>query len=768
MNDLEGRFPLLDLVNNTVSSDDSYGLNDYNSYLRDLLREMKEEYESRRDVNGLEKAIQVNSVDFSPRDSARKHNTQMYELVESSNPALILRRGLSFFATFQFNRNYDPKKDQLKLEMTFGSNPQVAKGTLVVLPIKSNDSFKEDNTQWDVRLHSYNRSQVTVQVHIPVSVGIGIWKMKVISLLRSSDSQPVSSSKTYKCKENIYILFNPWNKDDAVYMQDDKLKREYVLNDVGKIYVGSFHYPTGRQWIFGQFKDSVLPACMFLLERSGLKYSARSNPIKVARAVSAMVNDLNDKGVVVGRWHEPYDDGVAPWKWTGSSAILEEYMKTEGVSVKYGQCWVFAGVCNTVCRALGLPCRPVSTFVSAHDSDATLTIDRLFNKDGEEISGGTNDSIWNFHVWNECWMARPDLPTGYGGWQIIDSTPQETSEGIYQLGPTSLVAVKRGETGYMYDTPFVYAEVNADIVYWQKDRKSENGWKRLKTDTSHVGRLILTKKVGVDDDFGINDAQDITYEYKNKEGTEEERISVRNATRNATLSHRFDLRLRHKEDVHFEILETEQVMIGQPFRVRLKIRNLSSEPRKVSAVLSANTVYYNGITAKKLKRKNDKLTLQPQQEELISFGVESNEYLDKLVDYAMIKIYALTTVKETEQTWSGEDDFVLNKPKLDLMIRGTPKVGRPIELVISFTNPLKRILDDCVFSIEGSGVTGPYRTKFRDISPGETVTHGEKLVPQKAGLRKICVTFSSRQLIQLMGSKQVEVKPQPELDDNEI
>jgi len=45
-------------------------------------------------------------------------------------------------------------------------------------------------------------------------------------------------------------------------------------------------------------------------------------------------------------------------------------------------------------------------------------------------SGISNDSIWNFHVWNDVWMARPNLPSGYGGWQAVDSTPQETSEGI--------------------------------------------------------------------------------------------------------------------------------------------------------------------------------------------------------------------------------------------------------------------------------------------------------------------------------------------------
>jgi len=36
----------------------------------------------------------------------------------------------------------------------------------------------------------------------------------------------------------------------------------------------------------------------------------------------------------------------------------------------------------------------------------------------------------NFHVWNESWFKRPDLPAGHDGWQAHDATPQETSEGM--------------------------------------------------------------------------------------------------------------------------------------------------------------------------------------------------------------------------------------------------------------------------------------------------------------------------------------------------
>ena len=47
-----------------------------------------------------------------------------------------------------------------------------------------------------------------------------------------------------------------------------------------------------------------------------------------------------------------------------------------------------------------------------------------------------------------------------------DATPQESSEGIYRVGPTSVEAIKFGEINKPYDGFFVYAEVNADEVYW--------------------------------------------------------------------------------------------------------------------------------------------------------------------------------------------------------------------------------------------------------------------------------------------------------------
>ena len=32
-------------------------------------------------------------------------------------------------------------------------------------------------------------------------------------------------------------------------------------------------------------------------------------------------------------------------------------------------------------------------------------------------------------MWNESFFTRPDLPDGFDGWQALDATPQETSDG---------------------------------------------------------------------------------------------------------------------------------------------------------------------------------------------------------------------------------------------------------------------------------------------------------------------------------------------------
>lgn len=72
-------------------------------------------------------------------------------------------------------------------------------------------------------------------------------------------------------------------------MKETELLNEWVLEDMGKIWVGPHTSTKGRHWVFGQFDDSVLPLVMILLEKSGLAFPSRGNPILVSRALTRMV-----------------------------------------------------------------------------------------------------------------------------------------------------------------------------------------------------------------------------------------------------------------------------------------------------------------------------------------------------------------------------------------------------------------------------------------------------------------------------------------------
>jgi len=41
------------------------------------------------------------------------------------------------------------------------------------------------------------------------------------------------------------------------------------------------------------------------------------------------VNSSNGNGILTGKWHGGYSNGVSPTKWNGSVAILQQYMETK-------------------------------------------------------------------------------------------------------------------------------------------------------------------------------------------------------------------------------------------------------------------------------------------------------------------------------------------------------------------------------------------------------------------------------------------------------
>ncbi|XP_047188629.1 protein-glutamine gamma-glutamyltransferase E isoform X2 [Scophthalmus maximus] len=447
-------------------------------------------------------------VELHTETNNTEHHTSEISVTE-----LIVRRGQPFTVTLRLRQPFNPDRHPLTVMAMAGPEPREDFGTMSYfgIPPSVRPSAK---ASWKLELHKNSAPHTGVLPLIitpPADAPIG----EYILTASHRDEDTLLA--------RLVVLFNTWCPEDGVFLPDEAERQEYVMSEQGIIYKGSGNYINSLSWDFGQFEDDMVKICMTILNVSNNHLdnpaedvSARADPTYVGRVVSAMINSQDDHGVVYGKWGGSYVGGRSPSHWSGSHAILKHWLNINCHPVKFGQCWVFAGVMCSVMRLFGIPCRVVTNYSSAHDTNSNLTID-VYHADYGVRERESPDSVWNFHVWVEGWMKRPDLAVDgkFDGWQVLDPTPQEMSNGIFCCGPASVKAIQSGDVNLKYDVPFVFAEVNADCVDWLV--KADGSKLKIFSDTKKVGQNISTKSVG------SKKRRNITDNYKHREGSEKER-----------------------------------------------------------------------------------------------------------------------------------------------------------------------------------------------------------------------------------------------------
>ncbi|XP_060793687.1 protein-glutamine gamma-glutamyltransferase K [Neoarius graeffei] len=664
-----------------------------------------------------------------------EHRTDRYQ---SDN--LLVRRGQSFQMWIELSRTFDPKSDKLHLELKRGFMQKLSGSSPVTVRLVD----KLDNKSWEAKIIEQKGTRIKLSISTPPAAPIGYYQLSVVTWTPKG-------SNTYSCKpeNDIYLLFNPWCKDDSVFMDKEDERNEYVLNDVGTLYYGSDSQIEGRSWIFGQFADGVLAASLFLLEKNQARTSGWGDPVNIVRLVSAMVNSPDDQGVLQGNWSGNYANGTSPLLWNGSVEILRQYHQSGGQPVKYGQCWVFAGVTNTVLRCLGIPTRSVTNFSSAHDTDVSLTTDVYFDEKMRPIESRNSDSIWNFHVWNECWMVRPDLPVGMGGWQAVDATPQETSQGTFCCGPAPVAAIRDGLVYLKYDATFVFAEVNSDRIFWQ--RQDDGTFTQIFCEKNAVGHHISTKAVGADR------REDVTHLYKHPEGSEAERIAVETASRYGSNTNIYPAAVA--DDVKLQVtIEKEGPLVGEDARLSFTMNNGSSEERSIKLYCQVAIMYYTGVLKGTVKKDTIEVKLKPNKVQTLEWTVPYDLYKDQLVDHTALMLTVLGRVSETQQILGTRFNFHLRTPNIILTPVGDAVVGSEMVAKITFKNPLPHVLKNVTFRIEGLGLLNAKDILHGNIDGHQTVTLMVKFTPTLSGLQKLLASLDCQELTQVYGVADILVR----------
>ncbi|XP_068595602.1 protein-glutamine gamma-glutamyltransferase 2 [Brachionichthys hirsutus] len=641
---------------------------------------------------------------------------------------LIVRRGQSFSITVLCSDGVPPKHS-LDPALYLGESDKV-----LILVRKEPQT---GDTWWFHQQRAQDEMLLTL--HSPADAAIGRYYLSL--LMMSPDGHIVERSDRIR----FHMLFNPWCKDDVVYLPNENLLQEYVMNEDGIIYTGAWDYITSIPWSYGQFEDNVMDICFEVLDNSKesqksleMDIEKRSNPVYVSRIITAMVNSDGDRGVLSGRWDEQYSDGVPPYRWTGSVPILRQWSKAGAMPVKYGQCWVFAGVACTVLRCLGIPTRLITNFCSAHDVDASLSIDVLVNEQLESFGG--KDSSWNFHCWVESWMRRDDLPVGNDGWQVLDPTPQELSDGEFCCGPCPVRAIKEGNLEVKYDAPFVFAEVNADIIYWIVQGDGQR--RKIREDWGSVGRSISTKHVYSDL------REDVTLHYKYPEGSKKEREVYKKAghrvtelTNDGTDPGQLQLSIKHARPVY-----------GTDFDVIVEVNNGGDRDAHAQLTMLVVAVTYHSFHRGECLRQTARVSVPARKAHREVLRLRFDNYARCTSEHPVIRVKALVEALGGNEPIMRVANIPLSVPELLIQVLGKAVVWEQMTAYISFTNPLPVPLKGGVFTVEGAGLLSATEIHVKgDVAPGMKVKVKLSFSPMRTGIRNLLVNFDSDRLKDVKG-----------------
>ncbi|KAJ8259229.1 hypothetical protein COCON_G00182410 [Conger conger] len=665
----------------------------------------------------------ISEVDFHCEKNNEAHKTN-----EISTERLIVRRGERFRLTIHSSNDQSLNANNLELTVQTGPEPSEDLGTKSVFGVTGKSQSKKP---WVAKVKDTSPTSVTLYIISHDFASIGEYSLSVKTHPDMTEGDSVGT---------FVLLFNPWCKKDWVYLDNEKEREEYVINEQGLLYQGTCDYIGDMPWDFGQFEEDILDICLKILDlnpkcldNAAEDFSARCNPIYVGRVVSAMINCNDDSGVLQGNWSGCYFSGMSPLHWNGSVDILRTWKESEYRPVKYGQCWVFGGVMCTVLRCLGIPCRPVTNFESAHDTHGNLIIDDYYSDHGVEPKE-CEDSIWNYHVWVEAWMRRPDLPGEpfYDGWQVLDPTPQELSDGVHCCGPAPVKAVHEGHTDLKYDLPFVFAEVNADRVTWQL--KADGSQKKMHSETKAVGWNISTKAVGSDE------REDITGHYKHAEGSKKERKAFKEAVRRTEKRRKLESD-EPPPEISVKIEEKSKPMNGKD--IDLVIRLQSPTPQNLLVHANAQVMLYNGMLESNIWSEEIPVKLLANKELKVPFQIPFSKYGSHIQGTNSIKVSAVVNDKEnTEEVYMAERNIVPENPPISISVTGKHMQFKSMQATITFDNPLDVALNDCSITLTASGLfKHSTEAKLESLDPGARLVVLVPFTPYKSGRKRLVADF---------------------------
>ncbi|KAJ0022606.1 hypothetical protein NQD34_014740 [Periophthalmus magnuspinnatus] len=341
-----------------------------------------------------------------------------------------------------------------------------------------------------------------------------------------------------------------------------------------------------------------------------------------------------------------------------------------------------------------------------------------------------------------------DIPEEFSGWQVIDSTPQETSDGNYRCGSASVKAIKIGKVCFPFDGRFIFAEVNSDVLYHTRDRYGKLSLQKV--DKKLIGQKLVTKSP-----HG-NYQLDITLEYKYNEDSVEGQRGNEEALATAES---FGCSRENRQVLPASvsvIINAKKGYVGRPLEAQLDIVNPSGSLLQTQVLVFVETTYYTGVRSHEVHKENYNLDLPANSTQKMTLSVPPEEYMPFLGSQPNLKITVSVKLPQNEMV---TESAVVSLEVLWLNIQASSPVymGQKGTISVSFNNQLDVPLIRPTLVLEGPGLL-PLKTKdFETVEPRGLLKWEVEFYPYSLGPKTLSAVLLSNNSAMAWGFVDVQV-----------
>lgn len=160
--------------------------------------------------------VDVSVKDFSPVEGySKQHHTFKFQQSDNEDEPrrIFIRRGSSINFNMKMRRMFnESEKLSFTLVFSLGKRPRESNNTLAAVQCQHNDGgfhSKQSADEWAGRILRANENGVLFEVFIPSSAIVGGYSLAI----------EYDDNLIHDVKEDVVVLFNPWNESKFLNIQ---------------------------------------------------------------------------------------------------------------------------------------------------------------------------------------------------------------------------------------------------------------------------------------------------------------------------------------------------------------------------------------------------------------------------------------------------------------------------------------------------------------------------------------------------------------------